>query len=172
MKLTRLAASVAVLLGTAAPLLAIIATSRILIESDSLTTPIEITDRAITGQFMVWSGLGTYSRSPQTGTQAGADVFMIDWRSGPLIGRPAGLPRYKVSFYGLSHERGNATRPPASSFSRIPSSTNTIARRVTGSFICLAETIPSGRTTCSQSAVASRAAGYGRLPRGRGLSIR
>jgi hypothetical protein len=100
----------ALVIGLSSPLSAIGPTTRITIEGGNLLSPIVITDSAITNQFMVWSGAGTYSRSPQTGLQVGSEGFIIDWQAGPITERPSGLLHYKVSFYSLSRERGNATR--------------------------------------------------------------
>jgi hypothetical protein len=101
---------IAFVIGVSSQLSAIGPTTRITIEGGNLPSPIVITDFAITNQFMVWAGAGTYSRSPQTGLQVGSQGFMIDWQAGPILERPSGLLRYKVSFYSLSRERGNETR--------------------------------------------------------------
>jgi hypothetical protein len=100
----------ALVIGVSSPLSAVGPTTRITIEGGNLPSSIVITDSAITSQFMVWAGAGTYSRSPQTGLQVGSVGFMIDWQAGPILEKPSGLVRYKVSFYSLSRERGNATR--------------------------------------------------------------
>lgn len=107
---------VLVFVAVAAHLAAQMPTTRIAIEGGSLVTPIEVTDLALVNQFKVWDGLGTFSRSPQTGPRAGTEGFMIDWPSGPVTDRPVGLPRYKVSFYAISPDRGNAARPAGVEF--------------------------------------------------------
>ena len=105
----RTAVLVATILVFSAPLDAIIQTTRITIEGGDLLRPIQIADSAITTQFGVWSGQGTSSTPGRTGEPS--DGFMIEWRQGPITGRPTGLPRYKVDFYSMSPDRGNATRP-------------------------------------------------------------
>jgi hypothetical protein len=67
-------------------------TTRITISGPNLTKPIQIGENFAAG-FSVWSG-------PGSGVGASRTVgFIIDWPSGRQTDRPAGLPRYEVSFY-------------------------------------------------------------------------
>lgn len=67
---------------------------RITIKGANLPAPIEITEAAIK-DFTPWAGPGvTINGIKQT------EGFIIDWKQGPLSGRPNDLPRYEVSFYG------------------------------------------------------------------------
>jgi hypothetical protein len=92
------AAALLVLVAPSSSVLAKGPTTRITITGGTLTSPIEITDPAITGQFQVWTGAGTTTciqrvcREHMTG-------FIIDWNSGPVEDRPVGLSRYLVSFH-------------------------------------------------------------------------
>jgi hypothetical protein len=69
-------------------------TTRIVLTGGNLTGPLHITDPAMLEGFNVWAGRGTYTNGVE-GTQG----FIIDWPSGPLTARPAGLMRYQVSFF-------------------------------------------------------------------------
>jgi hypothetical protein len=69
----------------------------------------QITDRAVLNQFHVWSGPGTYS-GPTGQAIEGTEGFIIDWQSGKITQRPAGLRRYELRFYAGPRE-GKA--PPA-----------------------------------------------------------
>lgn len=75
-------------------------TTRIRIEGADLTTPIEITDPELLGNFNVWAGRGTYvSYSPGDVRHEGTEGFIIDWPAGTVAERPAGVRGYRVSFF-------------------------------------------------------------------------
>ena len=66
-------------------------TLKIVLESVG-TDPVELTEKV--GQFGVWEGPGvTINGEPQM------DGFIAEWRKGPITSRPAGLERYRVSFF-------------------------------------------------------------------------
>ena len=70
---------------------------RITIQGADLKSPIEITDPKILANFNVWTGPGTFST--QSGFNANAPSFIIDWSQGTMSSPPKGLPLYEVSFY-------------------------------------------------------------------------
>jgi Gram-negative bacterial TonB protein C-terminal len=88
------AAALAVVLTTAVPtlLLAKGDTVKITIERAGLSGPIETTDPNVR-LFNVWSDPGTLVNGVP-----GRQGFIIDWSKG-IVGAPAGLHPYKVSFY-------------------------------------------------------------------------
>jgi hypothetical protein len=69
-------------------------TSRVVITSAELASPIEITDPEVLANFNVWSGPGTFSNGVE-----GNQGFIIDWASGVVTERPNGLRTFEVSFY-------------------------------------------------------------------------
>jgi len=69
-------------------------TTKIVITGPHLATPIEITDPALLRSFAVWAGPGTSVNGVEP-----LDGFVVDWRSGAVAERPAGLQRYEASFY-------------------------------------------------------------------------
>lgn len=73
------------------------ATTKIMIEGADLAKPIEITDRKVLANFNVWTGPGTFST--QSGFNANAPGFIIDWSQGSVTQLPQALRRYQVSFY-------------------------------------------------------------------------
>jgi hypothetical protein len=69
-------------------------TTRIVITAPDLASPIEIVDRDVLREFVVWSGPGVLvSGQEQT------EGFIVDWPRGAVAQRPDGLTRYEVSFY-------------------------------------------------------------------------
>jgi hypothetical protein len=84
-------------------------TSRIVLAGAGLPHPVEITDPALLKDFQVWSGPGTVS-CVQEKCVEGTTGFIIDWSSGPVSDRPAGLPRYEVSFYATDRRAPHAER--------------------------------------------------------------
>jgi len=75
-------------------------TTRITISGGDLSSPIAITDPAILRQFPVWSGAGTFRALGGISNSVEAtEGFIIDWSSGVIDERPAGLSRYEVAFY-------------------------------------------------------------------------
>jgi hypothetical protein len=69
-------------------------TTRVVITAPSLPVPIEISDARLLNGFVVWSGPGV-----KVNGQEQSRGFIIDWPAGVVVERPAGLPRYEVSFY-------------------------------------------------------------------------
>jgi hypothetical protein len=75
-------------------------TTRITISGGDLSSPIAITDPAILRQFPVWSGAGTFRALGGISNRVEAtEGFIIDWSSGVIDERPAGLSRCEVAFY-------------------------------------------------------------------------
>src|SRR5882672_72756 len=72
-------------------------TTKITIEAADLAKPIEITDRRVLANFNVWTGPGTFST--QSGANANAPGFIIDWSQGPVSQPAQVLQKYRVSFY-------------------------------------------------------------------------
>ncbi|HTM49265.1 MAG TPA: hypothetical protein VL285_11305 [Bryobacteraceae bacterium] len=74
------------------------------IKGPTLPTPVEITNAGIK-DFTPWAGPGvTINGVKQT------EGFIIDWKYGPLSGRPKELPRYEVSFYGKLYGQPSGAR--------------------------------------------------------------
>jgi hypothetical protein len=69
-------------------------TTKVVITSTELQTPIEISDPNVLKNFNVWSGPGTFSNDVE-----GHEGFIVDWASGMMIERPNGLRTFGVSFY-------------------------------------------------------------------------
>lgn len=65
-------------------------TSRITVQGDTLTSPIEITDARVLAQYRVWSGPQTSSNEQQS--------LIVDWTK-PVSEPPPKLRRYDVCFY-------------------------------------------------------------------------
>jgi hypothetical protein len=75
-------------------------TTKITISGADLTSPIAITDPVILRQFNVWSGAGTFRALGGLENKVEAtEGFIVDWSSGVVGERPAGLQRYEVAFY-------------------------------------------------------------------------
>src|SRR5713101_4826805 len=68
--------------------------TRITIKGANLAAPVEITDATIK-DFTPWAGPGVTINGIKQ-----AEGFIIDWKQGPLSGRPRELQRFEVSFYG------------------------------------------------------------------------
>jgi hypothetical protein len=68
--------------------------TRITVNGGDLRTPIEITDPAVLERFNVWAGPGVRVNGIEE-----VNGFIIDWSSGVVAERPAGLRHYEVSFY-------------------------------------------------------------------------
>ena len=81
-------------LSIPAPLCAKGIITRITIKGVSLATPVEVTDARIK-DFTPWAGPGVIINGIKQ-----TDGFIIDWKQGPLSGRPGDLQRYEVAFYG------------------------------------------------------------------------
>ena len=84
-------------------------TTKIIINGDNLSAPIDITDPTIIQRFLVWSGPGTFVSQGGVETE-GTEGFIIDWPSGVVGERPSGLRRYQVSFY-VTDQRFAEARP-------------------------------------------------------------
>ena len=69
-------------------------TTRILIKSPHLSTPIEITDPEVLKSFVVWAGPGVQVNGIEQ-----SEGFIIDWPAGVVAERPEGLQHYELSFY-------------------------------------------------------------------------
>ena len=69
-------------------------TTRVMIASAELQTPIEINDPEVLKNFNVWSGPGTFSNDVE-----GNEGFIVDWASGVVTERPNGLHKFELSFY-------------------------------------------------------------------------
>jgi hypothetical protein len=69
-------------------------TTRVVIKSPDLTTPIEITDPEVLKGFVVWAGPGV----KVNGTEQ-SEGFIIDWLAGVVAERPKVVRHYEVSFY-------------------------------------------------------------------------
>jgi len=82
-------------------------TIRIEIRDIARGTVSKITDLVVLRQFQVWSGPGTYSGTPGQQSE-GTEGFIVDWRSGPITGRPAELRRYELRFF-VGPRQGMAT---------------------------------------------------------------
>jgi hypothetical protein len=92
-------------------------TTRVVIKSPDLTTPLEITDPEVLKGFAVWAGPGV--RVNDTEQNEG---FIIGRLAGVVAERPMGLRQYVVSFYVKyvnrplegqeDQETGCGTRPP------------------------------------------------------------
>src|SRR6267142_925911 len=68
--------------------------TKVVIKGTNLAAPVEITDAGIK-DFTPWAGPGvTINGVKQT------EGFIIDWKQGPLSGKPTQLQRYEISFYG------------------------------------------------------------------------
>ena len=81
-------------------------TTRIVITAPSLSAPVEVTDAEQMGAFLVWAGPGV-----RVNGQERLQGFIIDWPAGVVTQRPAGLPRYEVSFYVKHANRSLASQP-------------------------------------------------------------
>ena len=89
-----LMSSLIVLLLLAASVSAKGVTSKITVRDTTLGTSIDITDASVLEGFNVWAGPGTFVNGVE-----GTEGFIIDWSSGAIAARPAGLRRYEVLFY-------------------------------------------------------------------------
>jgi len=69
-------------------------TTKVVITSAELQSPIEIGDPEVLKNFNVWSGPGTFSNDVE-----GNEGFIIDWASGVVTERPNGLRKFELSFY-------------------------------------------------------------------------
>lgn len=69
-------------------------TTKILITSAELRSPIELSDPEILENFNVWSGPGTFANGVE-----GHEGFIVDWASGVVTERPSGLRNFQLSFY-------------------------------------------------------------------------
>jgi hypothetical protein len=63
------------------------------VRAKALTSPIKITDPKIQ-EFTVWAGPGVNGAGLED-----ASGFIADWKQGAVAAPPAGLTRYKLSFY-------------------------------------------------------------------------
>jgi hypothetical protein len=81
-------------------------TTRIVITAPDLASPIEIIDSDVLGSFVVWSGPGV-----DVNGQEQAEGFIVNWSRGVVAERPAGLPRYEVSFYAKHANRPLESQP-------------------------------------------------------------
>jgi hypothetical protein len=66
---------------------------KITLEGAALTAPIEITEPGVE-YFNVWAGPGVFVNGEEQ-----TEGFIIDWPKGIVKQPPAGLERYRVSFY-------------------------------------------------------------------------
>lgn len=93
-------------------------TTRIVIEGDNLTAPIEITDPDILNQFSIWDGPGVGMRDPSEAPDLaiyvesdGSVGRFIDWPKGFASERPGQLQRLEVTFHvGVPREPGNSRK--------------------------------------------------------------
>lgn len=69
-------------------------TTKVVIKSPDLTTPIEIIDPNILKDLHVWSGPGVLGNDVEH-----SEGFIIDWAAGVVAERPKGLRQSEVSFY-------------------------------------------------------------------------
>jgi len=69
-------------------------TTKVMITSTELQSPIEISDPEVLKHFNVWSGPGTFSNDVE-----GNEGFIVDWASGVVTERPKGLRTFELSFY-------------------------------------------------------------------------
>jgi hypothetical protein len=97
MKKTLAIVLVMVLSAAASRVLAKGTTTKIVIEGPDLARPIEITNRKILANFNVWTGLST--SSTESGFNANAPSFIIEWSQGPIEEIPKTVQKYQVSFY-------------------------------------------------------------------------
>ena len=77
-----------------APLFAKGIITRIVIRGATLPVAVEITNAGIK-DFTPWAGPGVVINGVKQ-----TDGFIIDWKQGPLSGKPGDLQRYEVEFYG------------------------------------------------------------------------
>jgi hypothetical protein len=70
------------------------ATTKVIITSGELQSPIEISDPEVLANFNVWSGPGTFSNGVE-----GNEGFIIDWAAGVVTERPVGARKFELSFY-------------------------------------------------------------------------
>ena len=73
-------------------------TIKIIIKGNDLPSPIEITDPKVLQDFNIWTGPGTSTNEKEG--------LIVRWSAGTVTERPAGLPRYEVSFYAKHHQDG------------------------------------------------------------------
>jgi hypothetical protein len=69
-------------------------TTKVVITSAELQSPIEISDPGILKHFSVWSGPGTFVNGVE-----GKEGFIVDWASGVVAKRASGLRTFELSFY-------------------------------------------------------------------------
>jgi hypothetical protein len=69
-------------------------TTKVIITSAELQSPIEISDPEVLENFNVWSGPGTFSNDVE-----GNEGFIVDWSGGVVTDRPNGLHTFELSFY-------------------------------------------------------------------------
>ena len=75
-------------------------TTKVIITSPELQSPMEISDPAVLKNFNVWSGPGTFFSNGVEGTEVeGKEGFIIDWVSGVVTELPNGLRQFQLSFY-------------------------------------------------------------------------
>ena len=89
-----IAAAFSLLIVFSATILAKGATTKVVITSADLQSPIEISDPEVLKNCNVWSGPGTSSNGVE-----GNEGFIIDWASGVVPERPDGLRTFELSFY-------------------------------------------------------------------------
>jgi hypothetical protein len=94
MKRIRCCLSLAILCLASASVFGKGPTTRIVLTSPELASPIEIVESNALSTFAVWSGPGVDMNS-----LAQTEGFIVDWRQGIVAERPRGLRRYEVSFY-------------------------------------------------------------------------
>lgn len=91
--------------------------TKIVIEGDGLSAPIEITSPEIVDQFSIWSGPGVVTRGPD-GVQQWSKYsdprilarWFIDWNMGLATERPSRLQRLEVTFHIGVPTEPNTTR--------------------------------------------------------------
>ncbi len=81
-------------------------TTRVVITASSLPAPIELSDPNLLDDFNVWAGPGVEVDGIEQ-----SQGFIIDWQTGAIAERPAGLPRYQVFFYVKYKNRPLASQP-------------------------------------------------------------
>lgn len=86
---------VLVLLLGPSPLAAKGKTTKIVIQGQDLSMPIEIADANRVEKFQIWTGPGTSSNQSQS--------FIVDWSAGPIKELPKDVKHYEVSFYVNEH---------------------------------------------------------------------
>jgi hypothetical protein len=69
-------------------------TTKVMITSAELQSPIEISDPEVLKNFNVWSGPGTFSNDVE-----GNEGFIVDWASGVATEHPNGRRTFELSFY-------------------------------------------------------------------------